>query len=118
VTTIDHIAMPAVESRPSAEETAAQASLAEQRFLDSVRRRVAWQAEQAARLRALPREPAAPPDLLDLRVLEKLLVAAPVAPRTAEWTAFLEELRELADDDGRLPEVLERLVSVVFADLL
>lgn len=118
MTTIDHIAMPALaDAQPTLEELAAQAALAEQRFLDSVRRRVAWQSEQAARLRALPREPQ-PFDLLDLGALTRLVAGHPAAPRAAEWSAFLDELRELADENGRLPGILERLVRVVFAELL
>ena len=119
MTTIDHIAVPHVaEAKPTAEELAVQAALAEARFLDSVRRRVAWQAEQAARLRALPRAPRTPLDLLDVAVLERLVAEHPTAPRAAEWRAFVGELRELAGADGRLPEIVDRLVAVVFDELL
>lgn len=92
------------------------AEAAEARFLEELRRRVAWQAEEASRQRvAVPREPL---DLLDAGALERLVQAHPDAPRADEWRAFLVELRYLADDQGRLPATLERLVRVVFADLL
>jgi hypothetical protein len=118
MTTIDYPAAGVADAQPTAEDIAARAALAETRFLDGVRRRVAWQADQAARLRALPRQPAAPLDVLDLNALCRLVAAVPAGPRTPEWTAFLEELCELAEPDGRLPEILERLVRVVFAELL
>jgi hypothetical protein len=116
---VTSIAAPQVaEPEPTTDELAVQAALAEARFLDSVRRRVAWQAEQAARLRAIPRAPKPPLDLLDVSVVERLLAEHASAPRAAEWAAFLEELRELADENGRLPDIVDRLVAVVFADLL
>ena len=92
------------------------AAAAEARFLEELRRRVAWQAEEAARQRVVvPREPVDP---LDAEALERLVQAHPNADRAAEWRSFLAELRYLADDQGRLPETLERLVRVVLADLL
>jgi hypothetical protein len=94
----------------------ADAAAAEARFLDELRRRVSWQAEAAAQQRdAVPAEPL---DLLDAGELERLVQAHPDAERAAEWRAFLAELRYLADDQGRLPATLERLVRVVLADLL
>lgn len=97
----------------SAPEDAVSAEL---RFLEEVRARVAWQAEKAARLR----EPASVPalDVLDVAVLERLVAAAPDAPRAGEWRLFVAELREVASPTGRLPENLERLVRVVLGDLL
>jgi hypothetical protein len=94
----------------------ADAEAAEARFLDELRRRVAWQAEEASRQRVAV--PATPLDLLDAGTLERLVEAHPEAGRAAEWRAFLVELRYLADDQGRLPATLERLVRVVLADLL
>lgn len=117
MTTIEHIAVPAVEAS-TAEEIAQQAALAEERFLASVRRRVAWQAEEAARLRALPAPPIGTFDVLDVGSLDRLLAGHTPGPRTAEWTAFLTELHDVSDDEGRLPEIVERLVRVVFAELL
>jgi hypothetical protein len=38
-------------AEPAAEDGAEQAALAERRYLDSIRRRVAWQSERAAALR-------------------------------------------------------------------
>lgn len=100
----------------SAATVPVDAEAAEARFLADLRRRVAWQAEEAARQRvAVPVEPL---DLLDARALEALVHAHPEAERAAEWRAFLAELRYLADDHGRLPATLERLVRIVLADLL
>lgn len=115
MTTID-IPLAAVEPAVAAEERAAQAAQAELRFLESIRRRVAWQVEQAVRLRSADDD--APLDLLDIGSLWQLVEAHPHEPRAREWRAFLAELREIADDDGRLPDFLERLVSVVFGELL
>jgi hypothetical protein len=102
----------------TAAELPTDPAAAEVRFLEDLRRRVAWQADEAARLRLRARRPAAPVDLLDANALELLVHAHPEAPRAAEWRAFLAELRYLADDRGRLPAALERLVRVVLADLL
>ena len=95
-----------------------QAASAEARFLEAVRRRVAWQAERAAAQREQARAPKEPLDLLDVDVLVRLVSTGPTSSRTAEWTAFVGELLELVDDDGRLPDTLERLVRVVLADLI
>lgn len=89
----------------------------EEQFLSELRRRVAWQAEAAARLRSGVAAPA-PPDPLDLAALRRLVAGRPELPRHREWSAFLDELEELADERGRLPELLEGLVTVVLADLL
>jgi hypothetical protein len=91
----------------------------EDRFLAELRRRVAWQAEAAARLRsgqAAPVEPRV--DVLDLRVLRRLVDGRPEAARHREWSAFLDELEELAEPGRRLPATLEGLVTVVLSDLL
>jgi hypothetical protein len=101
-----------------AAELPADAAEAEVRFLEELRSRVAWQAEEAARLRLRAGTPAPSVDLLDANALELLVHAHPEAPRAAEWRAFLAELRYLADDRGRLPATLERLIRVVLADLL
>ena len=92
------------------------AAAAEARFLEELRNRVSWQAAAAARQRVAA--PAEPVDVLDAGALERLVQAHPDAPRADEWRAFLVELRYLADDQGRLPATLERLVRVVLADLL
>jgi hypothetical protein len=97
--------------------TPPDAAAAEERFLADLRERVAWQAEEAARLRAQER-PVAALDPLDADALERLVHAHPHALRNAEWRCFLADLRFLVDADGRLPASLERLVRVVFADLL
>jgi hypothetical protein len=99
--------------------TPEDAVVAEQRFLESLRRRVAWQAEAAARLRA-ERPPAPGPaiDVLDLAAIEQLVASRPDAPRAQEWRLFLDELRFLAEPTGRLPGIVDRLVRVVFAELL
>jgi oxygen-independent coproporphyrinogen-3 oxidase len=55
VTTVD-VTVP-LASGSTAEERRAQAALAEERYLASVRRRVAWQAERAAQLRAAAARP-------------------------------------------------------------
>jgi hypothetical protein len=89
---------------------------AEQRFLEQVRQRVAWQAEAASRLRGGPPERVL--DVLDLATLTRLVEAHADAPRGAEWRLFLDELAFLADASGRLPATLERLVRVVLADVL
>ena len=95
----------------------ADPAVLEDRFLDEIRRRVAWQASAAARLRERPVE-AGPVDPLDLAALQRLVAARPEARRHREWTAFLAELAELTDSDGRLPENLQGLVTVVLAELL
>src|SRR5581483_1948419 len=96
-------------------EVIAEAEFTEQRFLEQLRRRVAWQAEQAEQQRSRQRQEI---DVLDADTLDRLIRARPDAARNAEWCAFLGELRYLADDAGRLPQSLERLVRVVLADLL
>jgi hypothetical protein len=113
VTTIDLGIAALPEAAP---DKKTQAELAEQRFLQGVRDRVAWQAERAAALRAVG-APAAL-DLRDLAQLWALVASRPEDPRSLEWRAFLVELRELTDESGHLPEELERLVRVVLSDLL
>lgn len=95
------------------------AAVAEERFLAELRDRVAWQAHQAAvqRTQASP-PPAEPVDVLDVLELMGIVERNSDEPRAAEWRAFLEELSFLADEGGRLPAALERLVRVVLADLL
>jgi hypothetical protein len=89
----------------------------QERFLASLRDRVAWQARQAERIRnAVPT--ATRLDVLQIDELRRLVDAEGDRPRTREWQSFLAELDVLADDDGRLPAQLERLVRVVLADLL
>lgn len=96
-----------------------EAVAAEERFLVIVRRRVAWQAEAAARLRGHAVAAQGPSvDVLQLATLERLVAARAELPRAAEWRAFLDELEFLVDQDGRLPDSLERLVRVVLAELL
>jgi hypothetical protein len=91
----------------------------EERFLAELRRRVAWQSEAAARMREGLGAPAATKvDVLDLFVLRRLVDGRPDAPRHREWSAFLDELEELAEPGRRLPATLEGLVTVVLADLL
>jgi hypothetical protein len=108
-------AQPLVGGDVSAPEGAVAA---EQRFLDGLRRRVAWQAHAAARLRA-ERPPAqGTVDVLDVAALERLLAAHASALRAREWRLFLDELVEIADPGDRLPPLLERLVRVVFGELL
>ena len=91
---------------------------AEARFLDGLRGRVAWQAERAAELR---REAAVQHytfDVLDPKSLAALVATRPDDVRGPEWRAFLAELDDLIEDDGRLPASLEGLVRLVFAELL
>jgi hypothetical protein len=88
---------------------------AELRFLEEVRARVAWQADAASRLRGSTAQPL---DVLDVASLERLVAGNTDSPRCAEWLSFLDELAFLAEPGGRLPVTLERLVRVVFADLL
>jgi hypothetical protein len=95
------------------------AGLVELRYLDELRRRVAWQADAAAVLRArAARAPRAPVDPLALPDLFRIVESRPHAARAPEWRSFLAELQFLGDAEGRLPSSLERLVRVVFADLL
>jgi hypothetical protein len=98
--------------------TPEDAVAAEQRFLEELRQRVAWQAEKVARLRAEELTAPAAFDVLDFAALERLVASQPGARRAAEWRIFLEELRFLTDAGGRLPELVDRLVRVVFAELL
>lgn len=104
--------MSAVEDR-AAPAAAAAAAAAQARYLDAVRRRVAWQAEAADR-RVLPVRQGSP---LDLRWLEQRVAAMSHDPRADEWHAYLEELRPHAGADGRLPKQLESLVRSVFGGL-
>ena len=89
----------------------------QQRFLDDLRERVAWQSRVADERRAAER--ARPPaiDVLDIATLRRLVESHPDSPRNAEWRVLLCELEPIAET-GRLPEMLERLVTVVFAELL
>jgi hypothetical protein len=93
--------------------------LTEERFLAQLRRRVAWQAEQASRQRAESvADHASAHDPLDPNALRALIETRPDDPRAPEWRAFLNELDILIEDDGRLPAMVEGLVRLVFADLL
>lgn len=97
--------------------TTVDADELQERFLTSLRDRVAWQARQAERIRnAVPA--AMRLDVLQIDELRRLVDAEGDRPRTREWQSFLSELDVLADDAGRLPAQLERLVRVVLADLL
>jgi hypothetical protein len=89
----------------------------QERFLTSLRDRVAWQARQAERIRNVP-PPSPRLDVLQIDQLRALVDAEAERPRTREWQAFLAELDVLTDDAGRLPAQLERLIRVVLADLL
>ena len=92
---------------------------AEDRYLAQLRRRVAWQADRAASLRAASVAPdRAPFDLLDPLALAALIDTRPDDLRAPERRAFLVELAELVDEHGRLPSLVEGLVRLVFADLL
>jgi hypothetical protein len=93
--------------------------LAEQRFLESLRRRVTWQSEEAERQRAaaIAAYPAQH-DPLDPAALAALIETRPDDVRAPERRAFLAEMEVLIEEDGRLPSSLEGLVRLVFADLL
>jgi hypothetical protein len=101
------------------ETLALDPALAEERFLESLRRRVSWQAEQAARQRAhaVASRPVAL-DPLDPAALAALIETRPDDVRAPEWRAFLAELDVLIEADGRLPASIEGLVRLVFTDLL
>lgn len=93
---------------------------AEEKFLVTLRRRVSWQSDTAARLR----NPAPPPELSpfvnlrDVATVAALVASRPGDPRAAEWQDFIADLRVLADADGKLHEDYEPLVRAVLADLL
>jgi hypothetical protein len=108
-------------------DLAGDATSAEAQFLDSLRRRVSWQSEKASRLRggvaptapAVRDEPAAETvDIHDVSALGRLLDSRPDDPRAEEWRAFLDDLRILADSDGRLHEDYGCLVRAVLGDLV
>ena len=92
----------------------------EERFLETLRRRVSWQADTASRLRGgvETAAPEPPLDLLDVSVVALLVESRPGDPRAAEWQDFVADLRVLAGDDGRLHEDYECLVRAVLGDLL
>lgn len=92
------------------------ADLLQERFLASLRDRVAWQAREAERRRALAAP--APVDVRDIASLRSLVAGNRGHVRAREWDAFLDELEVLTDDAGMLPAQLESLVRVVLADLL
>jgi hypothetical protein len=92
---------------------------AEERYLAELRRRVAWQSEAAARERAqAAAQHVQLRDPLDPVALAALVEAHPDDIRTPERRAFLAELEILIEEDGRLPESVEGLIRLVFADLL
>jgi hypothetical protein len=103
---------------------AGDASSAEAQFLDSLRRRVSWQSEKASRLRGGVTEPGVreladePVDVHDVSALGRLIDSRPDDPRAPEWRAFLDDLRILADSDGRLHEDYGCLVRAVLGDLV
>ena len=105
-------------------DPAGDASSAEAQFLDHLRRRVSWQSEKALRLRGgvavLEARESAPEvvDVHDVSSLQRLLDSRPDDPRTPEWRAFLDDLRILADSDGRLHEDYGCLVRAVLGDLV
>ena len=121
--------------------TEQQAQQAQQRYLELLRRRVAWQAgaaygtaeAEAAAEPQRPREPhvepvapATAPSQARARALPTLwqlesLVAAHggrFPEREPEWRAYLFQLRQHADARGRLPESLGAVVETAFAELL
>ncbi len=118
-----------------------QAEQAQQRYLELLRQRVAWQAVAAY---GQP-EPEPAPALADVRpaAVETTRPSAGAAPvprttlptlwqleglvaanresfpeRAPEWEAYLFQLREHADTLGFLPERLGAVVETAFADLL
>lgn len=93
-------------------------ALSEERFLAALRERVAWQSRAAERRRAEELVRPQPVDVLNVAELIELVERDRTARRYDEWRAFLDELAELTESGGRLPAMLERLVRVVFAELL
>jgi hypothetical protein len=94
------------------------AAQAEARFLEQLRRRVSWQAEQAGRLRTDAVAGHVLHDPLDPVALAALIETRPADVRAPERRAFLAELEVLIEEDGRLPAMVEGLVRLVFSDLL
>ena len=119
-----------------------QAQQAQQRYLELLRRRVAWQADAAygrrepeavaepeahvePQQRPLQQPPADVPPLrrgaiptlwqLECLVAER---GASFPDREPEWRAYLFQLRQHADTLGCLPESLGAVVETAFADLL
>ena len=90
----------------------------QERFLAELRARVGWQAAVAAERRAVERAQPPSRDLRDPHVLARLVDEHADNPRAAEWRALIAELEPIVESDGRLPAMLDRLVSVVFADVL
>jgi hypothetical protein len=105
-------------------DLAGDAGSAEVQFLESLRRRVSWQSEKASRLRGGVTVPEAREstgevvDVHDVSALERLLDSRQDDPRAPEWRAFLDDLRILADSDGRLHEDYGCLVRAVLGDLV
>jgi hypothetical protein len=100
------------------ESLLSDAAAVEERFLAHLRRRVSWQAEQAAREREQALMAQAGLDLLDPVALAALLERRADDLRTPERRALLAELEVLIEDDGRLPADLEEPIRLVFSDLL
>jgi hypothetical protein len=94
------------------------AACAESQFLEQLRRRVSWQAEQAARQRTDAVADYVVHDPLDPVALAALIETRPDDVRAPERRAFLAELDVLIEEDGRLPVTVEGLVRLVFSDLL
>jgi hypothetical protein len=104
------------EGTPPAVEPAGSA---EARFLHTLRRRVAWQSDTAARLRGGPDLPTQRSvDVLYVPALARLVDTRPGDARAAEWQSFVDDLRVLADSNGRLHEDYGCLVRAVLGDLL
>lgn len=89
----------------------------EERFLLELRERVAWQSHRAAERRAVERTPE-PFDRLRVDSLAQLVERNSGHVRAAEWRMLVAELEPVAGPDGRLPEMIDGLVSVVFAEIL
>jgi hypothetical protein len=96
------------------------------RYLEDLRRRVAWQAEAAygAEAPAVEPPPEAPPSPTDerggwtLRALERLADerSAGAPERAQELSYVLLYLRGYADLDGRLPKSIDPSVSALLGD--
>ena len=104
----------------------AEALAAERRYLDELRRRIAWQAEAAhardereaavAPVRDAP-PPRSAPTLWELEALARRH-AAEYPECAEEWSSTLYALRPYAEPDGRLPAELRPVVEAAFGALL